>query len=86
MRSGAGLEVVEEPDLEFVGVEAGLHVVDRHVETGSGASGHVDRKIEGADMRLHRLIAKVERVQRIRQYRGRNPVPAKAADDGVGHG
>ena len=63
----SGLEIVDQLDLELVGVLAGRHVIDLAVEAGAGPAQHHQRLIQRADLGVHRLVAQAQPVEHIGQ-------------------
>ena len=66
----ARLEVVDQLDLDLVGILAVGHGIAVHVEPGAGAAEQVLRIVERAHERTQRLIAIAEAVEHVAQHGG----------------
>ena len=65
-RDVAGLEIVDERDLDLVGVLARRHLVARHVEPGAGAAEQDQALVERPHERPHRLLHQAQPVHHVR--------------------
>ena len=77
-RDVAGLEVVDQRDLELVRVVAARHVIDVAIEPGARAPDQDQRLVERPDLRRQHLMAIAQLVQHVRQDRRVEPARARS--------
>ncbi len=78
----ARVEIVDDPDLELVGIFAGRGPCDFAEQAGTRKADENKVVVKRADPRLHRLVEEADLVQDIRQHRGVEP-PAKLDQEPV---
>jgi hypothetical protein len=61
----AGLQVVDQGDLQLVRVLAVLHFIDVVIEAGARVTQQHDFVVERADVRRHRLVHEAEAVEHV---------------------
>ena len=69
-RDVAGLEVVDQRDLQLVGIVARRDMIDIPIEAGARPAAQDQAVIERPDRRRHDLVAVALRIQDVRQHGG----------------